>query len=410
MFFAGFFLSFGSNPLQSLLRRILRRSINTKIMKTRPYLYRFSAAIFALFALVSCSLLKVSVSTGDPLPKEDMNTRVMTRGFYYDMASEIAATADSIAQDAPMPIRIAATRWKIRSTRAGVTAAMQGIPDVALADLWILCRRSSDQFTALPDSLLFGEKSYMARNTAIRLEKRIEDLAKEVLSAEGYKLMRTFVGNYMIENPVSEADNTSANTTLAWLQFLKANDHEHVYNTGTIAEVLADVNDRFSGQTQQISNSLGWSKEIIELQLSQDSIRSQIEGQLDTLEQHFNRIVIVAEHLPEISDKALAEMGKQLEVALQGVDASIDHVFEDATRQRIALEHYVTKERKQFTEDLRSSANELVQSTLDQIPAMVGKMILYIVLGVLLLLGVPFALGFWLGGVRQRSKDRKQAK
>ena len=76
-----------------------------------------------------CSLLKVAVSTGDPLPKNDLELRVMTRGFYYDMASEVARAADSIATQAPdAATRIRAIRWKIRATRAGVSAAMQGIP------------------------------------------------------------------------------------------------------------------------------------------------------------------------------------------------------------------------------------------------------------------------------------------
>lgn len=51
-----------------------------------------AAALLAAFALTGCSLLKVAVATGDPLSKEEMNIRTMTRGFYYDMASEVSRT------------------------------------------------------------------------------------------------------------------------------------------------------------------------------------------------------------------------------------------------------------------------------------------------------------------------------
>lgn len=79
-----------------------------------------AAALLAAFALTGCSLLKVAVATGDPLSKEEMNIRTMTRGFYYDMASEVSRTADSIAAAAPdIATRAAAVRWKIRATRAG---------------------------------------------------------------------------------------------------------------------------------------------------------------------------------------------------------------------------------------------------------------------------------------------------
>ena len=128
-----------------------------------------AAALLAAFALTGCSLLKVAVATGDPLSKEEMNIRTMTRGFYYDMASEVSRTADSIAAAAPdIATRAAAVRWKIRATRAGVSAAMQGIPDVALADMWILCRRMDERFAAAPDSLLFGAQSDLARDAAGR--------------------------------------------------------------------------------------------------------------------------------------------------------------------------------------------------------------------------------------------------
>ena len=92
---------------------------------------KLAAAFFAAASLTGCSLLKVAVATGDPLSKEEMNVRTMTRGFYYDMAGEVARAADSIASLSPdVNTRVAAVRWKIRATRAGVNAAMQGIPDV----------------------------------------------------------------------------------------------------------------------------------------------------------------------------------------------------------------------------------------------------------------------------------------
>ena len=96
---------------------------------------KLAAALFAAASFAGCSLLKVAVATGDPLSKEQMNVRTMTRGFYYDMAGEVARAADSIVAASPdVNVRVAAVRWKIRATRAGVTAAMQGIPDVALVD------------------------------------------------------------------------------------------------------------------------------------------------------------------------------------------------------------------------------------------------------------------------------------
>ena len=74
-----------------------------------------AAALTAVLWLGGCSLLKVSVSTGDPLSKEQMDVRTMTRGFYYDMAGEVARAADSIVSLSPdLGVRVAAVRWKPR--------------------------------------------------------------------------------------------------------------------------------------------------------------------------------------------------------------------------------------------------------------------------------------------------------
>ncbi len=378
------------------------------IDRMSKYGWRILAALFAATTLVSCSLMKVAVSTGDPLPKEEMNIRIMTRGFYYDLASEVARAADSISSTTrSTPIRIAASRWKIRTTRAAVTAAMQGIPDVALADLWILCHRMDEQFVLMPDSLLFGPGTPIARETAENLKEKIRALARETLSSERYGLMEHFVSEYTAANPTTDADRGTDNTTLAWMNFLKANGVDTSYATGSIAEVLADVNDRLSGHTQQISNSIGWSKDILEMQLRQDSIRTELGAQLDSLERNFKRMVVVAENLPEISDKMLSDMNTQLGILIESINSSVDNAFIDVDRQRRELQHYISHEREAFTDQLRTSADEVVQGALDAIPMLVGQVLLYLVLGLGALIGGPFAVGFWLGGVRARAKMRK---
>ena len=284
---------------------------------------------------------------------------------------------------------------------------MQGIPDVALADLWILCRRMNEGFVQAPDSLLFGLQSDIARDAALRLDRRAGRLARQVLPDDRYALMERFVTDYVRDNPASEGDETD-NTTLAWLEYLRAAGVEQDYATGSIAEVLADVNDRLSGQTQQVTNSVSWSKDIFEMRLRQDSLRLQVGAQLDSLERSFNRIVVVAEHLPEISDKVLEELNRQATQLIWTMNASVDNAFADFDRQRGELQQYVTREREALVEQLRATGDELVRTTLGAVPGLVGKILLYLVLALAVLIGGPFALGFWLGGVRAKYRIKNE--
>ncbi len=374
-------------------------------MDTMKNVLRYGAALLAAAAFAGCSLLKVSVGGETPLPREAATARVLTRGFYYDFSGEVSRAADSVAAtSSDIGVRLAAVQWKIRASRAGVTAAMQSNPEVAMADMWILCRRMNAAFRALPDSLLFGEQSPLARATASRLEKRAAQLAREALPEGRYELMKRFVADYVAANPAGGTVDGNDNTTLAWIEFLQANGAEADFATGTIAEVLSDINDRVSGQTQQIANTVGWTKEMVEIRLGQDSTRTQLGARLDSLERNFGRIVIVAEHLPEISEALLSEINEQAAQLMRVMNASVDNAFYGVERQRSELQRYVTSEREALVEQLRAAVEGLLRTALDAVPGLVGRIVFWLIVAFLVIVGGPFALGFWLGGVRQRAK------
>lgn len=124
--------------------------------------------------------------------------------------------------------------------------------------------------------------------------------------------------------------------------------------------------------------------------------------------------MVVAEHLPEISDKVLEELNEQVTQLIYTMNYSLDNAFANFDRQRDELQRYVTAERQALVDQLRESADGVVQRTLDAVPGLVGKVLLYVVLALVVLVGGPFALGFWLGGVaragtQEEGKERVTA-
>ena len=375
----------------------------------RPHLAATLAALLAGLALTSCSLLKFTISSGDePLPKEQMRLRTMTRGFYYDLTNEVARTADSIAAAPPTSTKLAAIRWKIDATRAASSAALQTLPEVALADTWIFCRSMERYFDAQPDSLLFDAQTPLARDAAARLARRARRLAEELLSGERYELMERFVDRYLELNPPEKGEPAAADTSLAWIEFLEANGLEADLATGTVAEVLADASDKVSGQSRQLANSVGWSKQMLELRMEQDSLRTRLGAQLDSLERGFERLVVVAEHMPEISDHMLEEIRMQATQLIRTLNYSVDNAFMQFDGQRTALEHYITTERQAVIDQLHRAAEETVQTALNAVPGMIGRIVFYVVAGLVVLLGLPFLAGFWLGGLRQKLRYARE--
>ncbi len=358
-------------------------------------------------ALTGCSLLKFSLDTGDELPKSEARVRVMTRGLYYGLSNEVIAAADSIARSDDPKIRIRAIRWKIRATRAAVSAAMQGIPDVALADTWILFRRMESSFDATPDSMLFGPYSDYAREAVRRMTLRVDSVAHDALDGERYRLMKEYVGRYIAENPLSEGE-VPPNTTLAWIEFMNEHGKDLSYATGSIADVVSDMSDRMTGQTGQAMNTLSWTKDIIEIEWQRDSTAQAVQRQLDSLESNFERIVVVMENIPQISDTVLAVFNVHVETMMRTFERSLDNAFGQIDRQRNEIQRFVSAEREAAIEQGRGIADSVTAQVMDRIMASVGRIALWTIALALIVLGLPFAAGYWVGTFRERLRWRER--
>lgn len=361
-------------------------------------------------AMTGCSLLKVSVSTGDPMSPEDARVRVMTRALYYDLSNEIITAADSVATSHDIDLKIRAIQWKIRTTRAAVSAAMQTIPDVALADTWILCARMDRAFTHRPDSALFGPYTPMMRQTAARMLTKVDSVARDALPAQRYGLMKEYVGDYIRRNRPRSGENVAPqNTTLAWIDFMKSKGIEVEYDLGSISDVVSDMSDKMSGQTGQLTNSLMWSKDILEIEWQRDSMSQYVAAQMDSLDRSFERIVVVMENIPEISDSVMVNFNKHVEQVLASLESSLDYAFGQVDMQRSELQRYVSAEREAIIRQAGETAQGMVQQAIDQVPAIVSRVAVWLALLAVVVLGLPFAAGYWVGTLRERSRNKRYA-
>lgn len=367
------------------------------------------AIIFA-FVASSCSLFKMTISTGDtPLPIVELNTRMMTRGFYNEFTSKVIAAADSIiATSTSHQTKMNALRWKLEATSAATQSSFQTVPQVALLNTWVLCRQMNAMLVSTPDAKLFGKQSPIARNASKELLAKIERLAKSVLPADMFAKMNTFVDQYCTANRVSQTTLAPDNLMLEWVQYLEANDKEYVRTVGSVSEVMADMTDRFSSYTSQFGNELSWSKDLITMQLAQDSIRDKLSMQLDSTARDFRRMVLILEHSPELIDTVSKSLNKQLTSLIETMNASVDGAFMNIARERVALQEFFAEQRELLMKETKDAADTAVKSALNMLPTIIGKILVYIILAAVVIFTLPFLLGMWLGGLRARRKERKK--
>lgn len=361
-----------------------------------------------LITLTSCSLFKFSIDTGDlPLSAEAMRIRMLTRGYYYEMTANVAQTADTIISQSSNPsAQIRAIQWKINTTKAAMNASMQSAPEIALIDTWILAKRMDQAFHKAPDSLLFYEHSDMARKLTKHILLKVDTVAQYSLDKKRYPLIVEFVNQYMAANPVVGTDIEPANTMLAFVEFMREHGEEYMTPIGTISEGTANVSDQVTGNIDCITRTLSWNVDLIQLQFEQDGVRDKLAMQLDSLEADLKRMVVVAEHLPEISNYLMQSLSDRVNDIVRELNGSINYTFNKVDFQREAIQTFIDQQRDSLIVQAQRAVDQAVAETMSFIPGLIGKILLYIVLFFLVMLSVPFVLGFLLGKAKRSKKTK----
>ena len=365
------------------------------------------AACLSLFT--GCSLLRFQFDAGDrAFPEEELNVRILTRGFYRAFVDEVVRTADSVAaMSEEYPVKIRSVRWKLNATSAAASSALQSLPEVSLLDLWILCRQMDDAFVSQPDSLLFGEQTPLAQRAAAAFDERIERLARQLLPESRFDSMRSYVTDYCRVNRVEGVGFVAPNQLLGWVRFLDAKEDDYVKTVGSVSEVIADLGDRMEGYSQQFSEGVQWSAELFRLRLEQDSVRDRLAAEIDSLAADFGRMVLVLEHSPELFDALADRFNEQMAVSMALLERSVNSTFDRIDLQREALQRFVADQQSQLMEQAELAADRAIDRLTERIPILVRNLLFWVVLALLLLFSLPFVAGFVLGRAKGASQRRK---
>lgn len=372
--------------------------------------YAYAIVCFIVICFSSCSLLKVTVSTGDPLSDYENNLRMATRGFHQILQSEIIQAADSIVNETnDMKTKINAVRWKLNVTRAATAAALKSVPEFSAVELWVLCENISKQLKVSPDSVLFGNQTPIARHVFQRLDSLYIKQLVETMPKERFTLMSEFVNQYC-ENTSSYDYSRLSEISSKWVEYLKEKGIPFKRTVGSVSEVIVDAGDRMEKYADQASRGLSFNKEILEYRLEQDSVYLNLSEQLNDMNHDFERMVIMMEGLPEVSQCMIDSLGQQAQQMMTLMNFMVNETFKNFDYQRTEMQRYISKERENVMKEMKSIADDSLQTVLDSLPKFVGKLLGWIILFIVIILGLPFLAGFWLGKLHERQRIRKEEK
>jgi len=117
---------------------------------------------------------------------------------------------------------------------------------------------------------------------------------------------------------------------------------------------------------------------------------------------------VVMENIPQISDTVLAVFNVHVETMMRTFERSLDNAFGQIDRQRNEIQRFVSAEREAAIEQGRGIADSVVAQVMDRIMASVGRIAVWAIILALVVLGLPFAAGYWVGTFRERLRWRER--
>ncbi|MCO5725605.1 hypothetical protein [Robiginitalea marina] len=374
------------------------------MLKTRGILL---AGLIVLL-LSSCSLVKIE-SEQKPLSVNELNTRLLIQAFAEEALERTEIAADSIAKEAEghLAVQKNALRWKIQTASALGRISFQTMPRVALADTWSYMYELLNFFEASTDDAIFGSWAPIALEATAKNTDRIEKIATSVLNKKEYPRYREFVETYAREHPL-RLENEFRHTPIreAYLAFKELPDSTAVQTVGTLSEVVADATNRFDYASDVAGKKFAWQTSLFLKEQGLDSI--PLETRLARVEYELERLVEVAENSPEILATAIEDFRGAVNPIFKGLNSEISRAMvnlalerraldEMILRERIALDTIIQRERLALGLDAREIADTGIKNAFAEIHGMLKSILFFGVIALIVVLGLPFYLGYLTG-------------
>lgn len=370
-------------------------------------------ALACIAGLSACSLLSIK-SPERPLSTRDLNARLLTRQFSADLVASVEQCADQIASANPgTDIERNALRWKIIATSQSERAALQLAPLMGLLDTWAFTTEMKLFLSpGAPGGALFGKDQAAATTLATQYADAAEAMARQLLTPKEFRAFQGFVTDYAREYPFVNLKFVRPSVVQLWVQKSGAGT-ALMDSLGTIPEALADTSDRVQVLSETLPAETMWRTQLA---LADSGVTGDdLKSALQRLDERLARMSLAAENAPELMREAVGDVRRSLLEVINRLDASSAATLNTVHSERIALSETLSAERaavlvaadaqrKALALDAAGLARQLVASAGEEARRLVREAVLLVLLLALVLLGLPFAAGYYVGRARASAR------
>jgi hypothetical protein len=362
-----------------------------------------------LLGAAGCSLVSVK-SPERPLSVRDLNARILTRELSSQFVAAVARCAGDIAATETDPAVLDTTlRWEIAAVAESRRAATRITPIMSLLDSWALgVQMKAFMADGAAGGALFAGHQQVVREVSGNFADDMEALARTLLTAEEFGAYHKFVDGYARQHPLQDLTFARASVIELWVRESGAGT-KLVDSVGTIPQAMADMADRLQIYGDTVPTQL---MRQTQLALRGSGYSSQdMQASLRRLDERLARLSAVAEATPALIHGAEAEVRLSLREVLGRLEASSRAttaalrteratLFVDLQSEREAVIAAVDVQRRALAMDAARIADQVVKSSGEQARHVARELGLLIILASIVVLGLPFAAGYFVGRAR----------
>jgi hypothetical protein len=273
----------------------------------------------------------------------------------------------------------------------------------SLLDTWAFSLQFRDFLTTGSGANLLGSAQAEVSRGAAVLGDEADALAHKV-SGNDYPRYRTFVSGYAERNPLQNADMVRPSVLSAWM--LEESDKNPLRAEGTVAQALGDVSDRMRIYSERVPAMGLWQAQLALNRAGFDD--ASYRTAFHNIDAQLERISKLADTSPELAHEAIGELRRSLRESSDRLDTSWMQMLRTLRTEREALAANIAAERQGLTEafdterarisaDAAKMAAEAVDTSWRELRKLVREALLLTILLAVVVLGLPFTAGYWVG-------------
>ncbi len=361
--------------------------------------------LFVLF-FSGCSLLKFNIESQTPLEPEMLKTRIMTHGYAKVFFHEIMMASGSIMNNEPgKQQQVNALVWKINASNAAKATIFQNNPEIALLDTWILTASMTDFLKDGEGLELFGSSQPIAVDASEKLLSRIDTIASLSFS-KNYDQAKCFVDSICKSEPFLSLDFYKETVYDDWYRYLGIPDSMVEVAVGTLPEVLSDFSSRMTIGSDQTLRQAQWNGELLLKQSNLDSL--DLQQISDNFDKRFAELITVLRNSGRNMQGDAIILRKDIRAFTRKFDTKMDSIIVITRIELAHLRDSLSVEREAVMADLDKTSNKVVKTAMKELRIIINDILFYVLLILIVILFIPFALGYLTGKTIGRGKKSEK--